>query len=188
MTIRLINISDLKLFMDKSDDAHDGLLSLIVEQISSRLESYMNRQLKKMSRTEYFTGGNRLYWLKAFPVDESQTLTVKVDSITQTKDSDYYLWPEIGEIEFTSSVPATKPRNIEVTYTGGYAELNGVLQVPDDIMRACLMQSAFEFRRRKDIGLLTVTMPDGSVTTQSPAKLLKEVEESIKPYRRYPGI
>lgn len=183
--MKLVSLADVKAFLEKTDTEHDQLLTNLIEQVSARIERALNRNLTKAERTEYFDKGESVYLLSAYPVDEAADFTVTLDGQSQTKDEDFYLDPEKGLIEFAYGTGDYKPRALVVTYTGGYAEdVNGVLQVPADLKRACLLQVAFEFRRRKDLGLRTVSMPDGSLSVNEPAALLPEVKQILAAHRR----
>lgn len=184
--MKLCSVSDLKAYLEKTDNQHDTLLGIIVDQVSQRIETALNRKLLKTSRTEYFNGGRRLYYLAAYPVDLATTFTVAVENVAKVRDSDYYVDANSGLVEFWLETNFTKPRGVVITYTGGFAldTTTQVLSVPDDLKRAALLQATFDFRRRKDIGLSSVTMPDGSVNVESPASLLPEVKSILKSYRK----
>jgi hypothetical protein len=53
---------------------------------------------------------------------------------------------------------------------------------------AVIMQTAFIFRRRKDIGLSSISLPDGSISVVAPTELLPEVKAVLKEYRRTPQV
>ena len=188
--MKLISLDNLKAFIEKTDNQHDAILTLIVEQVSQRLETALNRKLSKAARTEKFNGGRQRYYVSAYPIDLAQPLTVSVEGTTKTKDVDYWVEEESGLIEFWLETVYSKPMGVSVVYTGGYAVdgTTSVVAVPDDLKRACYMQCAFDFKRRKDLGLNSVTMPDGSVSVESPAELLPEVKAIIKSQRKFPGI
>jgi len=183
--MKLCSVLELKNFLEIPPDQveFDELLESIIKAVSARIERALNRKLKKEQRTEYFTAGKKVYSLSAYPIDKEAGLTVEVWGSERT---DYVVYPESGLIEFINDTGIPWPKKVAVTYTGGYEEVNGILQVPDDLKQACIMQAAFLFKRRKDIGLRSVSMPDGSISVQAPTKLLPEVEEIIKSYRRMP--
>jgi hypothetical protein len=202
MSIMLVPLSTVKSFLDidteKTD--YDSLLVTIIKYVSSRFETFLNRKLQKQERTQYFEAGRSKYFLEAFPVDSSASITVVLDDDTQTINDDYWLWPELGIIHFDSATSYIEPRELYVTYTGGYAAtdtsvgITGIstitetvlLGVPDDVSFACLLQTAFVFRRRKDIGLSSVSMPDGAINTIFAADLLPEVKKILLNYRKVP--
>lgn len=182
--MKLISLSDLKSWLGKADTAHDVELGLLIDQVSARIETALNRNLKKEQRVAYFNAGRRHYWVDAYPIDAIAAITVEVDGTAKTKDSDYYVWEEDGLVEFQTAPSLSKPKQVKITWTGGYLETTGVLAVPDDLKRACLMQTSFEFRQRDIIGLSSVNLLDTSISVFAPAKLLPEVDSIIVVYRR----
>ena len=190
--IRLVSLTDLKTFIEKTDTVHDSLLKMIIENVSASIETYLNRNLLKAARTVYRDAGRRYYYLPAYPIDESATLTVTYDGTLQTKDTGYFVRADDGLIEFQKSVVPiyTDPKEIVIVWTGGYAASadNECLDVPYDMKEAALRQSAYNFRRRKDIGISSISMPDGSISKNPiDAFLLPEVKDLLRNYRRPAG-
>jgi len=193
--MRLVSLIDLKTFLEKTDSTHDDLLGLIIDRVSLTIENYLNRNLLKAARTAYFDAGRIYYYLPAFPIDETATLTVTHVTTVQTKDTDYFVRANDGVIEFQkSSIPSyTDPKELCIVWTGGYANAgegnSECLEIPVDIQDAASRQCAYNFRRRKDIGITSVSMPDGSVT-KSPIStvLLPEVKDILRNYRKPAGI
>jgi hypothetical protein len=241
--MKIISILDLKVFLEKTDIIQDSLLGTVIDTASAQIQTYLNRKLKKQTLTEVFDAGRKLYFLSAYPVDTLQTLTVTYKGITQTLDSDFFLWPEIGQIEFNNETIRINPREISIAYTGGYTE-NAISEVigsdtknyrcilshasladnmpvtgpnystywteagssgvawasgtnylnhavltgiEEDFRLGVLMQCSFFFRRRNQIGVNSITTPDGSFQMNAPVTLLKEVKDILRTYRRIPG-
>ncbi len=165
----------------------DTMITNLIEQISTLIEKECKRKLKAEERTEYFDSGRSIYTLDAYPIiiDAENTFAITLNEEAVNKDEDYYLDEDLGVVEFWGGTGTRWPKAIKVVYTGGYEEdEDGVLAVPDDLKHACLMQVAFEFKRREDIGLSGVSMPGGSVSTYQPADLLPEVKNTIKDNKR----
>jgi hypothetical protein len=165
----------------------DTMITTLIEQISALIEKELKRELKAQERTKYFDSGRSIYALDSYPIiiAEESPFTVTLNDEAVTKDDDYYLDEDLGVIEFWGGTGTRWPRAVKVVYTGGYTEgEDGVLAVPDYLKHACLMQVAFEFKRREDLGLSGVSMPGGSVSTYQPADLLPEVKGIIKNNRR----
>jgi len=184
--MKLVSIDDAKIALEKTDSTHDELLDLIILGLSDRIEAALNRKLEALSRVEKFQGGQTYLGLQAFPVDLTKPFTVKFNGSAMTIDDDYYVDAGNGIITLHLELPPWPPMVTEVTYTGGYSpDAEGILtNIPSGIKRACLMQTVFEFRRRKDIGLTGVNGPDGSVTKFSAFELLPEVKDLLKLYRK----
>lgn len=181
----LASLSNTKLFLEITATTYDTLLSLLLAQVSKRVETYLNRDLEKKARTIYYDAGRKLYFLSAYPIDSVLTLTVINDITTQVLNTDYYTWYDEGLIEFYAVPTQTRPKQITITWTGGYAN---TYAIPADIQMATIMQVAFVFRRRKDIGLASISMPDGSISVNAPTELLPEVKAVLKSYRKTPGM
>ena len=181
----LTSLADVKLFLEKVDIAHDDLLTMIITKVSARIETYLNTTFEKIQRTKYFDAGRRYCYLPAFPIDLTAALTVLLDSAVQVKDVDYVVWENEGLIEFFFDTIYLQPKQIVVTWTGGYLTYS---DLPEELQYAAVLQSAYMFRRRKDLGLSSVSMPDGSVSVNSPTDLLPDVKNILNSIRRRPTI
>jgi hypothetical protein len=176
----------MKVYLEKSDSTHDALLTMFIQQVSARIQTYLNRELKAEERTEYFDAGEKQFSLKAYPIDTEETFTVNWSDEEQEIDEDYFLYDTIGIVEFPYGTGQYDARAIDITYTGGYTDTDSVLAVPDDLKRACFLQVAFDFKRRKDLGLSSISMPDGSMSVYQPARFLPEVTAILNSFRRMP--
>jgi hypothetical protein len=58
--------------------------------------------------------------------------------------------------------------------------------IPADLEMAARSQVAYEFRRRKDIGLESVSFPDGSIQKVSSGEFLSSVKQVLDRYRIRP--
>lgn len=182
--MKLVSVLEVKDFLEKTDSEHDSLLSNLIEDISSRIETFLNRNLTKTEYTEYFNGGRHRYHVKAYPIDTGQTITVSISGTTSyTINNEYYVWEDEGIFEFVTAPSTTLPKQIKLVYTGGYTETNGVLQVPTDIKRACKMQVVFEFRKRSNLGNKFTSLPDGGVSVEYGGDLLPDVKKILKAHR-----
>lgn len=193
MSIKLVSTTDVKDFLeiDRSKITFDSLLDLLIRSNSKRVETYLNRDLKKESRTKYFNAGRTKYSLSAYPIDTSGTTTTALSvydgSSLLTVNSDYYVWDAEGVIEFYTAPVYCEPRQIKIIWTGGYTEaITGekLLSVPDDLRFACLLQTAYVFRRRNELGLQSISLADGSINSVSSGEFIPQVKGILKSYRR----
>jgi hypothetical protein len=181
--MKLITVANLKEFLEKTDSEHDSLLEQIIEYVSTDLETAMNRQLEKIERIEHFRGGRKVFALKAPPVDNvNNSFVVTIDGDEQHVNDDYYVHTNSGLVEFIVDTEYTEPKQIAVSYTGGYSGTGNSLAVPNDIKMACCLQSSFLFRRRKDIGINQMSMPDGSIGSFLTGEFLPQVQKIVDRY------
>jgi len=198
----LTSLATVKAFLEIESDKtdFDSLLVTTIKFVSDRIQTFLNRKLEKAERTQYFQAGRKTYFLDAYPIDSTASVTVTLDDTVQTTNDDYWVWPDLGTMEFNYAPSYIEPRQLYVTYTGGYAAtdtavgMSGIstitetvlLEVPDSLAYACMLQSAFVFRRRKDIGISSMSLPDGSFNTMYAADLLPEVKNILRMYRKIP--
>ena len=52
--MKLVSREKVKIFLEITVTDFDDLIDLLIEQISSRIENFLNRKLKKQEYTEYF--------------------------------------------------------------------------------------------------------------------------------------
>ena len=187
--MKLISRANLKTYLSIAATTYDDLLDLIISQTSARLQKYLNRKLKKQEYTEYFNIpiSRKTFNLRAYPIDLTEDFTVTQYDVEDTINVDYFVYEDKGIVQYyTERTRCSEPKCMKFVYTGGYEELytdsEYVLDVPDDIQRAAMIQSAYDFKRRKDIGLTTTTTPDGSISKANDT-LLPEVVDILKSYR-----
>jgi hypothetical protein len=178
---------------DKWQASWDDLVGNLIAAVSAESETYCNRGFEKVERTEYHDGGGRYLYLRATPVAE-------IDSI---KGSDYWDWPNALEITSDSyglraSAGMVQYRGgewpygvgaVQVVYTGGYDPYAatppvGYVPIPADLENAVCREVAYRFRRRKDLGLQSVSFPDGSIQKMDTGQFLKEVRIVLDRFRR----
>jgi len=184
--MNLVTRATVKAFLEitTATTTYDSLIDSLITQYSKRAERFCNRLFEKTARTQKFNAGRKTIFLPAYPIDESSNLSVTIDDTVQTIDEDYYVYYDEGFIEFDTTPSYTTPLQITVTWTGGYDSES----IPDDLQYAVMKQVAFVFRRRKDVGVSSVSLPDGSLAVNSPDDLLPEVRHILRNYRKTPGM
>jgi len=183
--VNLTTLSQVKALLELAETDWDGLLEELIAAISQRVGTYCNREFERQERVEYHDGGGRYLYLKCLPVTE----------IASVHGSDTWEWDEsslvpadhcqllnAGMVAYRYGTWPYGPQALRVTYTGGYAED----AVPADLEMAVRTQAAYEFKRRKDIGLESVSFPDGSIQKVSSGEFLSMVKQVLDRYRIRP--
>ncbi len=189
MSIKLISEQDLKLFLEEDNADFNDQFAQLVPQVSAQIENFLNRELKEEARTKYFSGGKRYYYSNAFPINTTPAPIILEADVTQNPNDDYYTFEEEGLFEFQYTTQNWKPKMIKITWTGGYAaDVDGVLAVPDDLKQACILQCAYVFKRRRDLGSSGASTPNGNISYTGAISLLKGVKELLYPHRMPSGL
>ena len=196
MSILLVSITEVKLLLGgNANFPDDDLLTMLVQQVSARCETYLNRDLEDTgtSATEYFNGNGvrRVFPLRRYPVSSVTTVHDSLDRSYGTGDlissDDYAVHLLEGYVEMEYP-PQQGMRNVRIVYDGGYeadAE-TGVLPVPDGMKQAALLQSAEVYRRRESMSMTGVSSDAGTIgMVQDVFDLTPGVKRLLDPYKAF---
>jgi len=180
MTLELVTFNKVKDFLQlEREESSYPELAIIAPSVVSAIENFIGRFLEQKERTEEFLIGSiatRFIDLKGIPIVSvsSASVTELGDSDTLTENEDFIISNGGIELLYTSF----KRCKVSVTYTGGYAADN----VPEDIQRAALLQTVYEYQSKDYVGASSVTTEGGSIQ-RPPIGLLKEVRRLLDNYK-----
>ncbi len=189
---------DVKTRLGISDSDYDDMIAAIIAGLTGRFDAFCGRTLLQTAAdvTEYYTGGSPYLQLNRYPLIAVTSIKEAWDrdfdnATALTADDDYWQMNggKNGIIHRNLSRWPIRPDSIQVIYRGGFAAAGdepgtGESTLPAEIREAAIMQAAFVFKRRDDIGLSGVAFEGGSITKFQPMKLLPDVEDVLKQYRR----
>lgn len=173
MTIELVSYDDLKalLGLEESLITDYPALNLLRDSVTFAIESFLGRELESAERSvTIYTSSvpTQMIHLKAVPVTSVSSLTVTI-----ADDAEEY---SVNDYEITAYglklYGAVSNAKVEVTYTGG------ISSVPSSINRAALLQVAYEFQSKEQIGAESVSTEGGFVSRPA-LGLLKEVKRML---------
>lgn len=193
MSTVLISASDVKLQlrMNTAITEHDDFIEDLISDIIKEAETYLDYGLWPVSAQEvYLDGGTNILFL---PHTNISNVTIWEDNSELDADQ-YAIYSDRGKIrkkkesiglgawlKDLASDPTEFMKGeliIRVQYDGGYTTL------PSDLKRALIRQISYAFRRAKDLGLMAVTYPDGTISKFDIGEWLPEVERVLNRYRR----
>lgn len=168
----------------KGSTKYDTLFATLITAVSKRFESFCNRTFEQSSSiVEYYSGSgtNRVIYVKRPPIASVASLYDDTDRVFGSGtmiDADDYVADDYT-VTLKNSTFMKGILNIKITYAGGYSTDT----LPADLKLAAMMQVAFVFKRRADLGLVGISGEGGSISMQSPMKLLPEVEATLQTYK-----
>ncbi len=187
-TLALVRLDEAKSYIGKTTDEDTAIIEQIIEFTGVRFNSYTDRHLVTATYTneEYDGSGKEVMWLKNYPIIANLAIVEDDTALTAGNDNDYLAYNSTGKLVRMNDTWYYGPKEIQITYTAGYNATSGNITLPMEIRMAALQQIAYEFSRfqRKDIGLDSVSYPDGSIS-RTQTGLLKEVEQVLDGYKRY---
>ena len=197
----LTTLAAVKIFLESDieswDADWDDIISGLITGVSARAEHECNRDFEKKARTEQHDGANRFLYLKSTPVE----------SITSIKWSIYWDWSNqyllvspdgykfnavTGIVQFMGGIEwYPGEQALQVIYTGGYDPASAYGQsgtvnytaIPGHLEEAVRHQVVYEFRRRKDLGLQSISFPDGSIQVQNKDPWLPKVKAVLDDFK-----
>lgn len=174
-------LADLKTVLEITVTQFDTILTMIIDMVKAEANEYMDISFDPVIDYEqYFDGGCQYLYLDHANIS---TLAIELDGspLVAGNEEDYVFYPENSIVKSVSGEFTNGLRIIHATYTGGYDED----AIPEPIRRKLIKQMEYEYRRRKDPGLSSVTYPDGSVNKYSINEWLPDVESVLKRRKRY---
>jgi len=173
MSIELVTYADLKNLLGLEDAAITDYpaLNLLRTSVTYAIEEYLGRQLESKERSEiiHITSPTKMLRLDAIPIPSVSSLDVTIADDTEIYISDDYYITSYG-LKFYHTISNAM---VEITYTGG------ISTVPDAISRAALMQTAYEFQAKEQIGAESVST-EGGFVSRPELGLLKETKRMLR--------
>jgi hypothetical protein len=195
--VNLTTLARVKALLELTQTDWDGLIEELIGAASARAAAWCNRDFEKRERVEYHDGGGRHLYLKGLPVVEIVSIHASDawdwEAGALVPPGHYRLLPA-GMVGYRFGLWPYGPRALKVTYSGGYDAFfegdgsppDSYTPPPDDLEMAVRTQVAYDFRRRKDVGLESVSFPDGSIQKMSSGEFLQSVRQVLDRYRIRP--
>ena len=178
----------------------DAIISYLITARSADAEQFCNRWFEKIQRVQYCDGGGPKLFLQCTPIS----------SLVSVKWSLFYDWtlnflavpvnstagaafsPITGEVILCGGINWYQgDRTLQVTYIGGYDPPpddpsnppDDYVPIPADLEQAICQQVAYDFLRKRDLGIKSVSFPDGSIQKNDVGNFLPKVQEALGHYR-----
>lgn len=165
----LISFENLKSVLDLELKESDyPALAVIRDSVKAAIQSHIGRNLDfgKYTESKLIAYQTKMIGLMGLPVKSVSNVTIDGVAITDYKLRDY-------GIEISGGI---EDQTVAVTYKGGFERL------PEDIGRAALIQTVYEYQNKDHMGAESVSSDGGSVSRPA-LGLLKETTRLLSPYR-----
>jgi hypothetical protein len=185
MSTAFITKTDVKNYLqiNSTDTKNDTLLDSLIPAAQDFIEEYCSTKFEKLARTEYHKGGSNQIFLKEYPVDKTQTISVWDDwqreygSDTLIDSDDYFVDEDTGVITFDYEVGG-QAGSVKVTYTGG--------SLPNPIKQACIEMVARKLKEGVSgaLGVPSRAIHAGETVTFVVDDILPQTRVVLDKYRR----
>jgi len=175
MSIELVSYTDLKnlLGLTKTAVSDYPALGVLINSVQFAIEEYLGRLLEQDDRTQTVYIGDtpsRMISLFGVPIVTVTSVTItqaQTDTVLASTDYDIM---DYGVKLYTKYQQA----KVVVVYTGGLESD----EIPKSLNRAALMQTAYEWQAKDQIGAESVST-DGGMVSRPALGLLKEVQRML---------
>ncbi len=191
----LTTVARLKTRLAITSSQHDTALDQIVQEVSARIERYINRTILKADQTDVYPvrNGRTLLTLKATPVTSiasvKQAWHPSALTSASAMDETTYVLESVqnGHLRFMSplvSGSARTPTYVQVAYLGGMAlDTTDFMLTWPDIALAAELQAAYQFDRKMSPGG-NATQEGGGTSFNGDLELLANVRQTLDLHRR----
>ena len=170
---------------------YDAVLTLLMNSIGTIFDDYCNRSFQANEFTEFHGANGEFIYLRNLPIREVVSIYADVEREFNEDDlmsSDRFQILGDGEdgVIYSPFFLYYPYKSIQITYSGGYDPIDvngGSYPIPADLKMAFIRQVQSDFKRRRDLGMLTVTFKDGSITKPNVNELLPQVMGTLDRYR-----
>ena len=192
-TDALTTLARAKMFLSISGDTYDGILTMLINQVTGYLESYLKRPIKQATYTHELyngTGTNKLI-LKTYPVAsitsiEERNSPDNVDEWTTINSQYYQVDLDNGVVTYTAGRFIETPNRYRITYIAGYLidfnnEANSSLHtLPQELEYVCHKLISAVFNTRKGEGITSQKVGDISVVYNQTVFGSKEISDILE--------
>lgn len=186
----LCQLSDVKTYLGITDSNSDAVLTTLIGNVSTAIESFCNRVFAQASYSENRNGGcGQKMFLYQGPVTSVTSVTVNGQSVPQAPDQVSYgfVWDDTtvyirpgqgggagGPQEFYKGI-----QNVTVDYTAGYAS------VPPDVNQACVLWVATLYAKRSRVDKRSETLGPQQTQAYDMSAMPAAVQSMLQSYQRW---
>jgi hypothetical protein len=167
----LCSVSDVEQFLqvDLNSTVEASVTNTFIPYVDAAIKRYVGYDIEQATYTEVFDGAEQQdIFLRHIPIASITSVTEDGSTLTEGNESDYVYYTNGRLRRIVVRWSGIKPKNVSVTYVGGYASNAIPEQIKQTSARAAarLIMTSLQISAKADTGEVSSHLADNT-TTQS---------------------
>lgn len=176
----LCSVSDVEQFLqvDLNSTVEASVTNKFIPYVDSAIKRFLGYDVESATHTETFDGNEQQdLFLRHIPIASITSVTEDGNTLTQGNEDDYVYYDNGRLRRIVVRWSGIKPKNISVTYVGGYTSGN----MPDNIKltsaraSARLLMTSLQTSAKADTGQVSTHLADNSSATNYDVALSERI-------------
>jgi len=178
----ILTLPELRSYLGSTSTGEDTTYKRVINNVSSRFNTYCDRKFKARNCTEYYDGDNSTrLWVRTYPINSNATsidIRIDTDRTFSTSDkvssSSIIIYSDMGKIVLDDDSFDAGRQSVKVSYNGGYtvsstSSTGSTGTMPSDLRYAAMEMCRFYLNREKDnrVGIRNFAAEGASVSYET---------------------
>jgi len=176
----LCSVSDVEQFLqvDLNSTVEASVTNTFIPYVDAAIKRYLGHDVEQATYTETFDGNEQQdLFLRHVPVASITSITEDGNALTEGNESDYVSYSNGRLRRIVIRWSGIKPKNISVTFVGGYEAADIPEQIKQTSARAAarLIMTSLQVSAKADTGQVSSHLADNTNTTNFDVTLSERI-------------
>jgi len=176
----LCSVSDVSTFLqlDLNSTLEGHITNTYIPYVDAAIKRFLGYDVEEATHTETFDGNEQNdIFLRHVPVSSITSITEDGATLTEGNERDFVSYSNGRLRRITIRWSGIKPKNISVTYVGGYAsaDMPDVIKMTSARATARLVMTSLQISAKADTGEVSTHLVDNTNTTNFDVALTERV-------------
>ncbi len=176
----LCSVSDVEQFLqvDLNSTVEASVTNTFIPYVDAAIKRYVGYDIEQATYTETFDGNEQQdIFLRHVPVASITTVTEDGNTLTQGNEDDYVYYDNGRLRRIVVRWSGIKPKNISVTYVGGYSssDIPNNIKLTSARASARLLMTSLQTSAKADTGQVSTHLADNTGTTNYDVALSERI-------------
>lgn len=176
----LCSVSDVEQFLqiDLNSTVEASVTNTFIPYVDAAIKRYLGHDVEQATYTETFDGNEQQdLFLRHVPIASITSVTEDGNTLTQGNEKDYVYYDNGRMRRIVIRWSGIKPKNIVVTYVGGYEAADIPVQIKQTSARAAarLIMTSLQVSAKADTGEVSSHLADNTNTTNFDVTLSERI-------------